>query len=112
MLLIAHPRTNFRGRAFLQGGTPGDVATGSLPVISSASLVVFSKHSANQFTVKVAGSQPLTLFIQGALPQGVTFKNGVFAGTPKGPPVAYSLLVTAANVYGSQTQVFTLSVRN
>jgi probable HAF family extracellular repeat protein len=63
------------------------------------------------FLVRASGF-PLPRFSKiGALPKGLTFKNGMISGVPKaGTQGDYPIEVTATNALGTDTKTFTISI--
>jgi hypothetical protein len=82
------------------------------PAITSANSATFTTGSAGSFSLKASGFPTPTFAEAGALPDGVTFDNGILSGTPaEGTGGSYALTLTASNGIGSAaTQSFTLTV--
>ena len=80
------------------------------PVITSAPEATFNDHEAGTFTVSATGTPAPTITKWGTLPEGVSFADGVFSGTPK-QTGSFQVTVTAENGVGApSTQRFTLTV--
>jgi hypothetical protein len=79
------------------------------PAITSAEEATFNDHSASSFTVSATGTPAPTITKWGTLPQGVSFSDGVFSGTPT-QTGAFEITLTATNALGSSSQQFTLTV--
>jgi hypothetical protein len=80
------------------------------PEITSPNSTAFTENTAGEFVVIATGTPQPTISESGALPKGVTFKDGVLSGTPteKG---SFPITLTAANGVGSNAeQSFTLTV--
>lgn len=88
--------------------TPG----GGVPSITSAATATFTVKSAGSFAIATTGAPAPAVSVAGALPNGLSFANGVIQGTPAAGSVGtYSLSVTANNgVLPSATQTLTLEV--
>lgn len=80
------------------------------PVITSAPEATFNDHEAGTFTVTATGTPAPTITKWGTLPEGVSFADGVFSGTPK-QTGSFQVTLTAENGVGAaSTQRFTLTV--
>jgi hypothetical protein len=80
------------------------------PVITSAPETTFNDHEAGTFTVTATGTPAPTITKWGTLPEGVSFADGVFSGTPK-QTGTFQVTLTAENGVGApSTQRFTLTV--
>lgn len=88
----------------------------AIPVITSGNATTFEVGAAGSFTVTATGTPAPTLSHWGTLPIGVTFTDNAngsaaLAGTPAaGTQGSYPFTITAANIVGSVTQYFTLTV--
>ncbi len=89
-----------------------NAASGTAPTITSANSTTFTVGSAGSFTVTATGSPTPQIIVQGTLPSGVVFLDGVFSGTPApGSQGSYPFTITASNgVPPNATQLFTLIV--
>ncbi len=80
------------------------------PVITSAPEATFNDHESSTFTVTATGTPAPTITKWGTLPEGVSFADGVFSGTPK-QTGSFQITLTAENGVGApSTQRFTLTV--
>jgi predicted outer membrane repeat protein len=82
------------------------------PAITSAGGVIFVAGVSNSFSITASGAPTPVVTVAGTLPAGVSFTNGVLAGTPpSGSSGAYALTLTATNGISPNTaQAFTLTV--
>jgi hypothetical protein len=82
------------------------------PAFTSAPSTRFSTAGANSFTVTASGHPaPVISLHAGTLPQGVTFQNGVLAGTPTAAAASVPLVFRADNGVGDAAlQDFTLEI--
>ncbi len=82
------------------------------PTITSDAYGSFTVTQPGTFTVTATGSPTPTITESGALPNGLTFSNGVLSGTPAlGSVGTYNITFTASNgVNPNATQNFTLTV--
>ena len=106
-------------RATNTGGTTTQsfvLTVSAKPTITTAASATATDGSGFTFTVKTTGAPAPTLAEAGALPQGLSWTdngNGTatLAGTPGvGQGGVYRLTYTAANIFGSAAQSFTLAV--
>ena len=79
------------------------------PEISTKSLKKGTAGKAYSVELSVKGSQPITWEIQGELPEGITFEDGVFSGTC-GSAFSGSVTVTATNDGGTASRTYTLTI--
>jgi Bacterial Ig-like domain (group 3)/Putative Ig domain len=79
------------------------------PLITSPDNATFTDDAADTFTVTATGTPAPTITKWGTLPEGVSFANGVFSGTPT-QTGTFQITLTATNIIGSSTQQFTLTV--
>ena len=80
------------------------------PAIASADEATFTDDAADTFTVSATGTPAPTITKWGTLPEGVSFANGVFSGTPT-QTGTFQITLTATNRIGvDSTQQFTLTV--
>ena len=79
------------------------------PMIAPASLSEPTVGQTYRFQFYASGSEPLTWSIQGGLPEGLSFDNGIITGTPKSSGKT-SFIVFAENDYGYDTLVTEISV--
>ena len=93
------------------------LTVGQAPAITSAPAATFTTGQAASFTVTTSGFPAPLLFVQGALPEGVTFtRNGDGTATLAGTPAAgaggvYPLAITAGNgISTAARQNFRLTV--
>src|SRR5439155_10378319 len=94
--------------------TNGVVVT-EAPAITSGTSTTFGIGMPGSFTVTATGSPAPTFSESGALPSGVTFNTTthVLSGTPaNGTAGTYPISITATNSQGSNTQPFTLTVKD
>ncbi len=92
---------NFLERTFASADIPPMIA----PAYPSAPIV----GQTYRFQFYASGSEPLTWSIQGTLPEGLSFDNGIITGTPKSADLT-SFIVFAENDYGYDTLVAEISV--
>jgi Bacterial Ig-like domain (group 3)/Putative Ig domain len=80
------------------------------PVITSQDSTTFSQNAEGRFSVTATGTPTPTITESGALPNGVTFANGVLAGTTS-QVGTFEITLTASNgVGGDYIQPFKLTV--
>jgi hypothetical protein len=80
------------------------------PAITSAPQATFNDHEAGTFTVSATGTPAPTITKWGSLPEGISFADGVFSGTPK-QTGTFQVTLTAENGVGAPSiQRFTLTV--
>jgi hypothetical protein len=79
------------------------------PAITSADETTFNDDSVSSFTVSATGTPAPKITRWGSLPEGVSFSNGVFSGTPT-QTGSFQITLTATNALGTSTQQFTLTV--
>jgi hypothetical protein len=81
------------------------------PNVTSATSTTFTQGTAGSFTVTATGFPSPTIKETGALPNGVTFSNGVLSGTPT-VTGSFPISFTATNSAGFSAQGFTLTVNS
>ena len=82
---------------------------GIAPEITTTTIPEGTVNAAYDASVTATGTAPITYATESALPDGITFTNGAFTGTPT---VAFSgtVTVTATNQWGSDSQDLTLTI--
>ena len=82
---------------------------GIAPEITTTTIPEGTVNTSYDASVTATGTAPITYATESALPDGITFTNGAFAGTPT---VAFSgtVTVTATNQWGSDSQDLTLTI--
>jgi len=93
----------------MSNGLDVHVGDSAAPVFTSPSTVNFTVGAAGSFAFTATGNPAPVITQAGTLPPGVTFNNGVLAGTPTAAG-AYTFAVMAANSAGNSLQSFTLVV--
>ena len=87
----------------------GRLYESATPEISDANPVEGVVNQPYNFKFYASGSEPITWSLDGELPEGLSFDNGVITGTPSAEG-SKTFFVTAENEYGSDSGAYTINI--
>ena len=87
------------------------IQTYTAPNITTSSLSAATLNKSYSAKLAVTGTKAITWTLDGELPDGMKFNKGSFSGKPK-EAGTFALSVTAKNDIGTDTQEFTLTVKD